>query len=412
MKNNLKITKIFLLAFLLGVITFSCKKELTTTEVTLTCTMPDNITGATLTNIVLAAKNISTGRTTDYPLEQNANGIYVLQLNEGLYNLTFEAKITYELEGVVQTGTLRGYKESVNLTGKEAGVLLELFLSERTGDFVIAEIFFTGTLTPEGKQYLGDSYFRIFNNSDELLYADGLVIAETKFLTTAKRNYSPDIMSNAVAVDAIYRVPGSGTDYPVEPGKSILICDNAIDHRNANVNSFDLRSANFEWYDESTNPSVADIDNPAVTNLEKIYCYTLTIWVPHNRGFNSYVLGRLKEDKDTYLRDYAYHYNYDLITNAGTFPMTGDAYRFPNDWVIDAVNLSVESDFQWILTDPSLDMGWTYCGKINSDKNRYGKSVRRKVESTTQDGRKKLKDTNNSTVDFDPEQPANPFYFD
>ncbi len=412
MNRFLKYAKIILPGLILGSVVFSCKKELKTTEVTLTCIMPDSISEAELSRIVLSAKNITTGRSTDYPLEQNSAGVYILELFEGLYNFSLEAKATYQTNGAFKTGTLRGYKESINITGTQANATLNLFLSENAGDFVIAEIFFTGTLTPEGKQYVGDTYFRIFNNSDEILYADGLVIAETKFLSTSKSDYTPDIMSSAVAVDAVYRIPGNGTDYPVQPGKSILICDNAIDHRNANINSFDLRSADFEWYDESTNPNVADIDNPAVTNMEKIYCYTLTIWVPHNRGFNSYVLGRLKTDKETYLRDYTYSYNYNLVTNAGTFPMTGECYRFPNNWVIDAVNLSVESDFQWILTDPSLDMGWTYCGRINSDKTRYGKSVRRKVESTTSDGRKKLKDTNNSSVDFDPEQPANPFYFD
>ena len=412
MNKCLKYAMIGIIGTMISCVVLSCKKDLKTTEVMLTCIIPDNLPEAKLSKVVLSAKNITTGKSTEYSLAQNASGIYTFTLFEGLYNFSLEAQVSYTSSGVTHTGTLKGYKESLNITGIQTSVTLDLFISKKTEDFVIAEIFFAGTLTPEGKQYVGDTYFRIYNNSDEVLYADGLVIAETKFLTTTKRDYMPNIMSTDVAVNAIYRIPGNGTDYPVQPGKSILICDNAINHRNANVNSFDLRTADFEWYDESTNPAVADIDNPSVTNLDKIYCYTLTVWVPHNRGFNSYVLGRLGTDKETYLRDYTYFYNYNLVTNSGTFPMTGDCYRFPNDWVIDAVNLSVESEFQWILTDPGLDMGWTYCGTINSDKTRYGKSVRRKVESITIDGRRKLKDSNNSKVDFDAEQTANPFYFD
>jgi hypothetical protein len=70
---------------------------------------------------------------------------------------------------------------------------------------------------------------------------------------------------------------------------------------------------------------------------------------------------------------------------------------------MDAVNLSVESVFEWILVAPSLDMGWSYCGKVDSDASRYSKAVRRKVLSTNPDGRVILKDNNNSTVDFEPE---------
>lgn len=48
-------------------------------------------------------------------------------------------------------------------------------------------------------------------------------------------------------------------------------------------------------------------------------------------------------------------------------------------------------------------MGWTYCGVIDGDENRYGKSVLRKTFTTTEDGREILQDTNNSTEDFTPE---------
>ena len=403
----------FSFIMLLSIALFACQEdEVKQTNVTVNCNLPEEFTSAGLSDIEVTVKNISTGKTSSFTFSQSDGNTYSLTLIEGLYDFSLEGDMNSIVNEIQFVNKVKGYKDAVEIIGSNAELTLDLFLSEKiNNDFVIAEIFFTGTLTPEGKQYLGDSYFRIYNNSDQVLYADGLVIAESKFLTTAKRDYTPDIMSDAVAVDAIYRIPGSGTDYPVEPGKSILICDNAIDHRNANVNSFDLRTANFEWYDESTNPSVADIDNPAVANLEKIYCYTLTIWVPHNRGFNSYVLGRLGIDKETYLTDYTYFYDYNLVTNAGTFPMTGDAYKFPNEWVIDAVNLSIEAKFEWLLTHPSLDMGWSYCGKIDSDKTRYGKSVRRKVLSITDDGRKILKDTNNSSVDFDAEQTADPFYF-
>lgn len=73
------------------------------------------------------------------------------------------------------------------------------------------------------------------------------------------------------------------------------------------------------------------------------------------------------------------------------------AYKVPNDWVIDAVNLSVlEGGFD-LSFDSSLDAGFTYCSEKKNDSTKYNKSVRR---IRLDDGR--LADTNNSTNDFTP----------
>ena len=80
----------------------------------------------------------------------------------------------------------------------------------------------------------------------------------------------------------VHMIPGSGRDVPVQPGGKLLIVDNALNHTVANPNSWDMTTADYEWYDESTNPQFTDIDNPKVPNLEKIYCSTLTAWQsPH-----------------------------------------------------------------------------------------------------------------------------------
>ncbi|MDD6210603.1 MAG: DUF4876 domain-containing protein [Bacteroidales bacterium] len=367
------------------------------TQTTVELNLPPSLTNARLSDYDISFKNVTTGRITTLKNKMQDS------LPEGLYDVSLEGNIVYQLDGKETQGEVKGYKSSVQILNEKTNIILDLFLHSDDADFVIEEIFFTGTVTPQGKQYLGDSYFKIYNNSDTVLYADGLTIVESAFLTTQKYEYTPNIMSQAMTVQAIYSVPGKGKDYPVEPGKSIIICDNAINHKIANPNSIDLSHADFEWYDVSTNPSHEDIDNPLVTNMNKIYCYTLTIWVPHNRGFKSYALARLNVDKETYLREYAYDYQYTMNLPQGTFPMSRRAYKIPNEWIIDAVNLSIESAFKWITVDSSLDMGWTYCGKIDKDKTRYGKSVRRKVLSETPDGRKILKDTNNSSVDFEAE---------
>ena len=90
-----------------------------------------------------------------------------------------------------------------------------------------------------------------------------------------------------------------------------------------------------------------------------------------------------------------------VVPDYGTFPMSDDYWKVPNSWIIDAVNLSIEESFAWIVTSPLLDAGWTYCGKIDGDETRFGKSVHRKSVSTTSSPY--YMDTNDSTADFIPE---------
>lgn len=317
----------------------------------------------------------------------------------GYYACTFDATVQVSEEYGYQ---LRAYEQNLSLTD-ERTIELQAFAIRKSDDFVLAEIFFAGTQTPEGKQYTGDKYFVLVNNSDRVLYADGLVLVESKFKNTKKFIVTPDIMASAVAADAIYRVPGDGTQFPVQPGASFIIADNALDHRSVNVNSFDMTHADVEWYDVSTNPNVTDIDNPDVPNMDKIYCYTLTIWIPNNQGNTSFVIGRMPEGltDEQYLSDYKYDYDYINVTQAGTFEMSGSAYRFPNAWIIDAVNLCPHSDYEWLSVHESLDAGFAYVAETGSDKSRYGKCVRRKKG---EDG--KLIDTNNSSEDFEMAQTA------
>ncbi len=305
----------------------------------------------------------------------------------------------------------RSYIKSLSLTEARS---LEAPLASAMAreDFVLAEIFTPGTQTPEGKTYTGDRYFVIYNNSGMTLYADGLVLLESKLKNTLKYTLEPDFRSESFAADAIYRIPGDGTQYPVPSGGSLLIVDNAMDHCAANGNSFDLSDADFEWYDQSTSATVTDFDNPNVPNLDKIFCYSLTIWIPNNQGNTSFALARFPDSLSTedYLAQYKFRYNYTNVTSAGTFKMSADTYLVPNEWIIDAVNLCPRSAYQWTAVATELDGGYTYVGELGSDKTRFGKSVRRKI-LYTKGTRHILQDTNNSTYDFRPAQTADPHYF-
>lgn len=363
------------------------------TVVNVVLSYPDNQTLSEMTNLHLDFKNVTNNRSYSF------SDISSVLLIPGIYNVSFTADIILPDETNAQ---LKANLSSVIIGKSDTTVTLNLFINPVSDDFVIGEIFFAGTLQSSGNQYYGDNYITIFNNTDHILYADGLAIFESKFTTTEKYNYFPDIMDEAMTVQALYTIPGTGMEHPVRPGEFILVADAGIDHRIINPNSFDLSGADWEWYDVSSVPTQQDIDSPSVPNLEKLYSYTKSVWLLHNRGFRAYGLARIPVDYPDYLADYRYSFDYEIVVEAGTFPMSSTACKLPNSWIVDVVNCSVESEYAWNVCHPSLDSGWTFCGTIDNDKTRYFHSVRRKLAGFNSDGKPILQDTNNSSIDFNP----------
>ena len=404
--NHLLLKTMAAVAVMVISVLASCSdnNDIIQTNATFVIAKPEGVDNMTVEKQELKATNLSTGTTTIL------NDLNNIDLMEGLYDFTYSADITYQAkndkgEVAEVEGHLTGKAENVTVTGATKSINIETFLAVDKDDFIFEEIFFAGTLRSSGSQYNGDSYIKIYNNTDHVLYADGLAFCESKFKSTQYFDYTPDIRKDTMTIWSIYVIPGSGTEHPVKPGESMLICDTGIDHRVANPNSFDLSHADFEWYDVSTVPSSMDIDSETVPNLDKWYCYTRSFYVLHNRGYTSFALARIPKgiSKEQYLKDYKYTYNYTMYLPAGVFPMQQEAYKMPNDWIVDGVNCSVESERLWNILPPSLDAGWTHCGKIDKDESRYFRSVRRKLLFLNEDGTMKLKDTNNSSEDFNTE---------
>lgn len=348
----------------------------------------------TFTNVTTQAVT-----TKDYPLKNED-----INLPEGLYNISFKGTANYESSDKKAEVTVQGVKENVQLTGTSFDLSIDLTAPVIEGNFVISEIFIGGTVLPTtGKQYQGgDQYFKIFNNSDQTLYADGLAIIESEFQTTMKQEYNPDIMNEAMTIQCLFVIPGDGKTYPVAPGEELIICDTAIDHTAVNSNSIDLTKADFEWYTESNSQTIKDQDNPEVPNLTQLYCYTNTIWTLNKQGNRAYALARIPESvtAENYINNYSYTGNY-IIATTGKPSKSFTYYKVPNEWIIDAVNVSPTNKRVWNVTASSLDMGYTYIGANVTLAENYNKAVRRK-EAPSVNGVKKLQKTNNSTDDFEP----------
>ena len=367
---------------------------------TVTLEMPINVTDVVLKSFEGTATDVQTGKAVTLPTPVKDGNNYVItipEIEEGNYNIAAKGAISFLKDGIAGTTDFEVTNTNVPLSEKSNSLKLAVNSFQAEGGFVISEIFFTGTTTPENKPYSNDQYMVITNNSDVTLYADSIAILQSEFLTNDKQDYTPDLMSSDFSVNFVFMIPGSGTTVPVAPGQSLLVAINAINHVENNPNSFDLSGADYEFFDESSNPNYTDVDGTA-KNLDRWYTYSATVTSFHNRGFKSYAIAKMKTDKDTWLKDYAYTAEYVFTFNEYSFPMSTDTYRVPNDWILDAVNLCVESEFQWIVTSSALDAGWTYCGKVDKDPERFNKAVIRK-----QDANGKYIDTNNSTNDFNAE---------
>lgn len=272
------------------------------------------------------------------------------------------------------------------------------------GDFLIEEVFFTGTLNSSNSTAVGEQYIKITNNSNETLYADGIIFGKESFFycqkTAVGSYWAHPELNDAIVISDAYQIPGDGDDYPVEAGKSVIIALAAQNFSADTPDAIDLSKADFEIYEE--NDRYPDVDNPDVPNMGLVYARTASLSSLHSRGYEEYAIFALPPSVtlEQFVNDYKYDVTIDFwmngspLTSSSLLSRVPTAHRIPNEWVLDGINCGVEENFNAGEFNASIDAGYTGCGVKDNDANRFGKSVLRK----TADG--KLVDTNNSTNDF------------
>ncbi|MDT4845403.1 hypothetical protein FQZ97_793880 [compost metagenome] len=215
-----------------------------------------------------------------------------------------------------------------------------------------------------------------------------------------------DANNDYIYARALLMIPGSGKQYPVQPGKSIVVAQTALNHKSPFIGNdgksisvidptltVDLSTADFEAYYAPllAKPLASDIDNPDVPNVT-VLSYFGTDMIFDNPGRYSYAL--IKADGTQNPKDWP-QYNYPT-KNAPSSNAT-KYYQIPNKYVIDAVEVQPVEAADRIPKKygSTLDAGFTYVPKGSYT----SQSIIRKT-ATTVNGRIVLKDTNNSTEDF------------
>jgi hypothetical protein len=347
---------------------------------------------ATYSNLEIEILEVNTGSL----IKKSISNLNTLQLDlaYGSYKITANGSVITNTNG---TFSVAG-SGIIDINTTTSSINIPLFIKQFSQDFIIEEVFYTGVKTADGKNYNSSRYFKLVNNTDKVLYADQLIIGQSEFLTSVNNNVTPYNPNEKFAVKGVMVLPGTGNQYPVQPGDFIVVADNAINHNAVTTNAFDLHNADFEF--PSNNPTLGQVDNPSVPNVNVIFTtMTYNMIFLHSSGVESYVIARFPagEDATTFLQNHKYNYSY---TNAAGNTTNKSAYAIPNTWILDGMNNSVQDKFLHLLTGSSIDSGWTGVGAFWNDPARSGKSVRRKTLGVTSTGKNIYKDTNNSTEDF------------
>lgn len=315
-------------------------------------------------------------------------------LDRGSYKISVNGKVVLKNGEEVEVGG----NTAVDLVQNEQTLAINLTIKAFSEDFIIEEVFFTGVKTVEGKPYNNGRYFKLTNNTDKVLKTGGLLICQSEFNTTLNHNVTPDIKSEAFAVQAVLMIPEEYSK-EVQPGDFIVIADIAQNHKQPNIPAFDLTGADYE-FPNLDNPHLGQVDNPAVPNAVVIYTkMNFNMFFLHSQGAESYAIARFPEGVtvDNWIADYMYEYEY--LNKAGNITKK-KTLKIPNTWILDGVNSAITEKWIHNTLDASIDSGWTGCGKIESDPSRFGKTIRRKVVGKMENGKNMYKDTNNSTIDF------------
>ncbi len=289
------------------------------------------------------------------------------------------------------TYTIAGSESNVSLIADGAEVVVRVDAVKEAA-LVFKEIYYTGV--DPANLYFRDQFYEIYNNSTEVVYADGLCIAETVFANIDKSVIYEWPIPNAdqyVFARVIWQLPGDGKTYPVQPGESFVIAQWATNHKAENLSKglspVDLTGAEFEAIEkETTFNGILLTDNLAI-NMKKVVQagYAMPQWLTSTDG-SRYVLFKPSEPLK----------NEDFIT-ATNADYQGTAREIAISDVIDAVQaVNNESGMSVLGLPTALDAGAIWCSGSY-----VGESIARKIKETRPDGTNVYQDTNNTSNDFE-----------
>ena len=301
---------------------------------------------------------------------------------QGQYNFVVTGKVKDEAAAYVQ-GTAG------------ANLFQNATVNVALSKVVRSSLIFKAIYTTGGKQgYMKDGYFEIVNNSDEVQYLDGLILSAPAGKQQNKNAWQANGFEDLYACGQgqVLAFPGSGHDYPLQPGQSVLIANDGANHKHlagAGNHCPDLSKADWEVYLSYVN---GEIDYPA-KNLDVIFVNNKYMKA-FGLGFfgRAYVLARLPQGMtpEAFAADHS-----NIRKEPGNAAATMEYLVIPSKYVLDAVDIwdaQTTNHYPTFLAKDDAE-------GVLASKAWEGKCVRRKVTKVV-NGRAYYQDTNNSANDF------------
>ncbi len=356
--------------------------------VTVSLNVPDEITLSDVSELKVVAANITSGAETEIEIS-GSTGSKVLSAGE--YNFRVSGKTdNYNLSGLKQAEIYEDKDVSIDLT-----------IAAGSG-LILKEVYYSGVPS----YYINDGFYEIYNNSDEVQYLDGVILGCISTGTglggpTPWVDENGDLLDRYPMNNSTFYFPGSGEEHPLQPGESVIVAADAIDHSARELTDedvaspVDLSDADWETYVESQYSSDQDESAP---NMEVMYHLWGYDFFPGING-SPIVLAKLPEGTSIA----------DFIADEGNYESNASLYWFtnlmiPHEYVIDGIDITNAEDgehYKHLHASEDVGMTWVYGEDGPGTSGGYsGKSLRRKVVSITDEGMVIYKDTNNSSEDF------------
>ncbi|MDR0688457.1 MAG: DUF4876 domain-containing protein [Prevotellaceae bacterium] len=313
-----------------------------------------------------------------------ADGKVTASILPGVYTISVSAEALEQGFSTIYSGSL----VNENIVTDGASYTIEVKVA-KSGTLVFKEIYYAGSKTPSNASYFRDQFFEIYNNSESVVYADGLCVGTlyTNLASATQPTWDKENAADYVYYQWLWQIPGTGTQYPIQPGEAIIVAQWATNHQvealnpNAPVN---LSSSEFEGYIAASSTQI-QTDEQAI-NLNLIYRMSSFQSMPQwLNSVNGCAYALFFPDGKTDITE--------LTTQEGS---TAQGVAIPISLILDAVEtVKDETQVQLKRIPTVLDAGATFVSATYNSK-----SVARKIKET-KDGRNIYQDTNNSTNDFE-----------
>jgi hypothetical protein len=278
--------------------------------------------------------------------------------------------------------------------------------ADRPGSLVFSELALEeppGWLT-NGLWYHYHKFVELHNNSEETAYLDGLLLGKMYSWTRELSYYGHHSCAQTeplrndpegIWANQFLRFPGSGTEFPVGPGETVVVAVSAADHRDIHHSMKDLSNADFETLTPKFGGEFALGDNPFAPNLLDVGLYP---WLS-NDWLSTLAKWFIAEPLDLAVLPRT------MDPGGGLAPR--EYVRVPSQRIIDAVIVAIDrTEFYHDgpvpihnCRDPVHETFYTVPGGFFNNQD-YHISAQRRVARTLPGGRKVLLKTGVGLVDF------------